>query len=406
MITDENKRFLIIGDHNVDYLTDNTMKRRINDVLTSYGCQNIISFATRVTADCASSIDCGISNCASDELSVTPVDTAISDHNAQRFELITQHKLDNKEHRVVERRVFDIDSIGLFYRDIANYNFNFIYDNTFDINYKFNKLFNIFKHYIDIHFPIKKFSCKNIPKVPWLSDELAELIGKHVDLHEIRRQYPNNPILTECIDHYSSLIKTKTLQTRQKFIEGRLMDSGNKSKEIWKIVNEEVGTKSKSQNISLRDPLTSLTIEKRDLPNTFNSHFLSIASKYAIQGDLSESIRYLQTHLGMTDVPIFTLPVVTRDLLDKALHSMMKKRSTVDAFDISPNILFWTWPVVGDVLVVLINLMFETGTYPDVLKNARVCPVFKGKGDRCDVNNYRPITIVPTISKMVESILS
>lgn len=85
---------------------------------------------------------------------------------------------------------------------------------------------------------------------------------------------------------------------------------------------------------------------------------------------------------------------------------MIKKRTTLDIYDISMNILMCIWPVMSSVLVVLINSMFSSGEYPDALKRTRVCPIYKGKGEKTSADNFRPITIGPNISKPVESIIS
>ena len=42
----------------------------------------------------------------------------------------------------------------------------------------------------------------------------------------------------------------------------------------------------------------------------------------------------------------------------------------------------------------IINLSLETGTFPEVLKQAKVIPLFKG-GARSDVGNWRPILMLP-----------
>ena len=49
----------------------------------------------------------------------------------------------------------------------------------------------------------------------------------------------------------------------------------------------------------------------------------------------------------------------------------------------------------------LFNLCLETRTFPSLWKFGKVAALFK-KGDRCDANNYRPITVLPTISKILE----
>ena len=54
-------------------------------------------------------------------------------------------------------------------------------------------------------------------------------------------------------------------------------------------------------------------------------------------------------------------------------------------------------PIFAD----LINLCFQSGTFPNILKIAIVLPLFK-KGDPEVLSNYRPISILPTISKIIE----
>ena len=52
----------------------------------------------------------------------------------------------------------------------------------------------------------------------------------------------------------------------------------------------------------------------------------------------------------------------------------------------------------------LINLSFDTGEFPNCLKLAKVIPVYK-KGDQQECNNYRPISLLSNISKLIEKLL-
>lgn len=49
--------------------------------------------------------------------------------------------------------------------------------------------------------------------------------------------------------------------------------------------------------------------------------------------------------------------------------------------------------------------MFEYGIFPDMLKIARVCPIHKGGTDH-STNNYRPISVLPVLSKVFETIMN
>lgn len=66
--------------------------------------------------------------------------------------------------------------------------------------------------------------------------------------------------------------KISTLQARKTHVEKRLAESRNPSKEIWKVINEEAGTKSRSHIISVKNPLTNTNVLNKEAANTLNEH--------------------------------------------------------------------------------------------------------------------------------------
>ena len=52
----------------------------------------------------------------------------------------------------------------------------------------------------------------------------------------------------------------------------------------------------------------------------------------------------------------------------------------------------------------LINLSFIKGVFPNVLKTAQVLPAFK-KGDKTEKNNYTPISLISSVSKILEKLM-
>ena len=55
-------------------------------------------------------------------------------------------------------------------------------------------------------------------------------------------------------------------------------------------------------------------------------------------------------------------------------------------------------------LTIIINQSLKTGIFPEALKIAKVKPLYK-KGDNFCLNNYRPISLLPTISKIFERVM-
>ena len=52
----------------------------------------------------------------------------------------------------------------------------------------------------------------------------------------------------------------------------------------------------------------------------------------------------------------------------------------------------------------MVNLSLIAGIFPDAWKTARVTPIFK-EGLKTDPNNYRPISVLPLVSKLIERIV-
>ena len=73
--------------------------------------------------------------------------------------------------------------------------------------------------------------------------------------------------------------------------------------------------------------------------------------------------------------------------------------------NIGPRILKISAQIIATSLTYIFNRIIDTGTYPKILKNAKVTPVFK-TGERFLASNYRPISVLPTLTKLIEKHLS
>ncbi len=67
------------------------------------------------------------------------------------------------------------------------------------------------------------------------------------------------------------------------------------------------------------------------------------------------------------------------------------------------KLLKMTKEVFIELLLVIINQTINTGTFPDKLKISKVTPVYK-KDDQTQFTNYRPISLLPVISKIFQRI--
>ena len=82
----------------------------------------------------------------------------------------------------------------------------------------------------------------------------------------------------------------------------------------------------------------------------------------------------------------------------------MKSKSSSGKDEISSKILKLTPDNMINGLTHIFNLSINKGVFPSELKITKVIPILK-KGTPLDVNNYRPISLLPVVSKIIERIV-
>jgi len=85
------------------------------------------------------------------------------------------------------------------------------------------------------------------------------------------------------------------------------------------------------------------------------------------------------------------------------INSLNDKKST-GSDDIPSILLKWTLPIISKLLSKIFNDFARLGIYPDELKIAKVTPLHK-KGDKTNVDNFRPISVLTQINKIFEKLI-
>jgi len=176
----------------------------------------------------------------------------------------------------------------------------------------------------------------------------------------------------------------------------------NKSnmKATWRILNDLAG---KPQKKTIPDKMHNYDMSYAG-PEPISEAFAGFFSR--VGRDISESIADTQTSPDSYlsgDYPhsFFFEPTTEQEIL--TVISQMRNSSaghdTLRPQLIKDNCLTLTKPITH-----IINLSLSQGVVPDALKIARITPVYKA-GDITCINNYRPISVLTAISKIMEKVV-
>ena len=162
-------------------------------------------------------------------------------------------------------------------------------------------------------------------------------------------------------------------------------------KKQWKSINSLLGKTGNSNSNTINLKPSCLNIA-----NAFNEHFITATS------DTNEGMDYTNYVSASSNFSMYLAPTNEAEVKN-CLNTF---NSTTPGYDdITPVLLKHTSSLISIPLAHIINLTLKTGIFPDQLKKAKVIPIFKS-GDRSDINNYRPISILPAVSKIFEKIIS
>lgn len=389
-------KIILCGDLNIDFLSHSDSRNSLVDIVGAYNIDFIIDEPTRCTSNSSSSIDYICTNLNSEHynLSCTIIENGVSDHMAQI--LTYDCPQSQKSYNFVYTRVFNDYSYNTFLNYLSRESWASIY-NCQSVNEGFELFSNILKHYFQIAFPIKKLKNGNKSNKLWLTRGIIISSHKLKFLYKIMTQ-TRNEADKEYYKKYKKIYKEVILAAKKMQNEKTVLTAINKNKEIWKLIHNSV---EKNQNTNIHEILSngSLTKEPKLIADSFNDFFVNLPLKINAEHNLQENIIFNLTKNYPT---MFIDPVTENDVYNTIMS--LKNSNSVGIDELSSNLLKISVNYLVYPLTFLINYSLEEGIFPKIFKMAKVIPLHK-KGDKLLIENYRPISLLCTLSKVLEKII-
>ena len=231
---------------------------------------------------------------------------------------------------------------------------------------------------------------------PWFTNDIRLLSAKKLRIHTLAKRL--NSIW--CWNLFKKLRNQLTDSIRKRKQE-YLMELDTKvndkscfgSKEWWKLVNRFSAKKGNSNSeippLLYRNDVFYSPQEKAQI---FNEHFINQSK---IQG--SDDI--------VPDIPVSDNAiehiVITKDIVSKTIRNLDLNKST-GPDEVHNKMLLKGVEILSEPLACLFNRSINEGVFPKIWKTAHVTPIYKLKGDKNVCTNYRPISLLSCIGKLLE----
>ncbi len=176
---------------------------------------------------------------------------------------------------------------------------------------------------------------------------------------------------------------------------------------IIKVILKSYGKLLKNLFLRTRQSVQSVKADNgltkcdKDTANQFNDYFTSIGTTLAdkFDNDLTGNINSSENDCSNLN-STFNFDIVTPEFIfDEICNFANNKSSGLDGINV--KLLKLAAPIICNSLAYICNLSLCTSVFPSDWKQAKVTPVFK-EGDKSDVSNYRPISVLSIVSKILE----
>jgi hypothetical protein len=237
---------------------------------------------------------------------------------------------------------------------------------------------------------------------PWCNREIQRQIKEQHRLHQLRIKNPTQHNIIKHQRHRTQL--NKQIKTAKKqHIADQLQRTKNDPKQQAKILKTLIPSSSQHR--------TSPTIivyegkqysDPTDIANALNDRFITIGRKTS--QEIPHQNEYTPPEVDNHTHPPFDIQHTTTDTVTKTMNKINPNKAS-DIYKIKPAIIKDLTPFLAPILTTLFNKSIDAHKYPDSLKATKVIELYKKK-DKTDPANYRPISLLPIIAKLFDTIIN
>ena len=284
-------------------------------------------------------------------------------------------------------------------------NISWDYISDLDVDSAYAEFSNNINVCLDNIAPVKTItvSSKNILHDNWMTPSLLRSSRTCDRLYRLQLGLPKDHASHKKYIQYRNKFNNIKRFIKRDYYKRQIELFKNNSKQLWNILNRVIGkTKNKLDLPSkIKNAGNIFIFGSQAIANTFCDFFTNVGPNLAknIPKSMKPYHEYIQHHCSNT---LYLSPTDPGEVFAIISKLGNKKSSGYDG--ISNILLKHIAPSISEPLSKIFNKSITEGIFPQNMKLADVLPVYKSK-DRLDCTNYRPISLLPVVSKVLERII-
>jgi hypothetical protein len=394
--------FLVCGDLNINLLSNCNEATKLLTLMKTCNLTHIVDFPTRITHCTETLLDVNFTDTTiCPKIESIPFINGLSDHDTQITYLHQVNIVPQKAVQKRKLRLFNNHTIDYFQELLKNETWEQIYDSSC-VNVAFNKFQETLVRYYETSFPIIYVNNKD-KQNKWITKGIKISCSKKRELFLKCRNYKENIQARNYYKKYCKILTKVINQAKKQLYYNQLAAASNKTKTAWQLVkdntcnhyHDDIITKINTDNVLLEN--------SEEIANAFNDYYINITTKLNHKQSGGKRALLLLNNLKWDDIePMVTIPVSEVEV--RNIMKFLRSKETSGYDGISSKILKQCASTIIKPLTYICNLSLITGTFPERCKLAIVRPIYK-KGNHTELNNYRPVSLLPTISKVLEKVM-
>ena len=396
---------ILTGDFNLDLLNYETHRctSEYLDLLITHELLPVITKPTRIKHSSATLIDhmfCKLTDLHSGILvSELSGSHGFTDHYPTFCILETGRKA-KLGSKMVTKKYFSHEGHKARREGLRRENWDNFYNETDP-----NTVYEIFQNKYCKHYQstITTKTCtigqRKLPRQPWMTQDILKKIRKRDRLAKLgtrRDEYRQlrNDIVSSC------------RKAERSYNDRKIQENMSDIKEHWKVLKNVMGKmNNKTEFPSAFKHDEAWVTDMKENSENLNNFYANVGpdTNQSVGSSKESPHHFLNKFKDRNAEQLMHIEFTDNDVIEACRN--INKKTSCDAYGLSQAVVLNDIDIIAPMITHIANCSLREGVCPDLSKIARVIPVYKEKGENYLYTNYRPISLIPVFSKIIEKLM-